>query len=332
MTALPSTRKCSLFLGALLLATFPAATFVSAANWTAGGSPDLRWSIAGNWSTSPADENLVFGSTGLAAADVTNIVDAAAVDPNVIFKSLSYIYDNSTLRHHTQIDDGVTLALTGGAGDNVLLVGGQRAATAINTNPIQYTAAAISGHGTLMINVAGKLSFAEVADSTLVLRASNGTDAVGNVRVGFRSGGASSLTQRGVLDLTGGNVDAKITNLTIAEGTRNNTTAGVESEGTFTMSSGTVEVEIVETAEGVSCVKPGQLTCVEPYFTVENVVRVRPVARTGDFPKVIQEIEAGRINATAWVTHEAEFSESASMFSKWSNPETGTIKAIVHGA
>jgi hypothetical protein len=156
MTALPSTRKCSLFLGALLLATFPAATFVSAADWTAGGSPDLEWSIAGNWSASPADENLVFGSAGLAAAAVTNTVDAAAVAPNVTFKSLSYIYDNSTLRHHTQIDDGVTLALTGGAGDYVLLVGGQRAATANNSNPVQYTTAAISGLGTLEINAAGK--------------------------------------------------------------------------------------------------------------------------------------------------------------------------------
>jgi len=57
MSVFPSRRKFSLPLGALLVATF-----ASVADWTVGGRPDLRWSIAGNWQASFPDENLVFGS------------------------------------------------------------------------------------------------------------------------------------------------------------------------------------------------------------------------------------------------------------------------------
>jgi len=55
-------------------------------------------------------------------------------------------------------------------------------------------------------------------------------------------------------------------------------------------------------------------------------------AMPGDFPGLIREIESGRIDATAWITHRARFSDTPTQFHEWANPQSGTIKALLEVA
>ena len=48
-----------------------------------------------------------------------------------------------------------------------------------------------------------------------------------------------------------------------------------------------------------------------------------------DFTRIIQLIEAGRIDTRTWITHQVGFAEVIGEFPKWIKPETGVIKAIV---
>ena len=48
-----------------------------------------------------------------------------------------------------------------------------------------------------------------------------------------------------------------------------------------------------------------------------------------DFTRIIQHLEAGRIDTHPWITHQAGFEEVIGEFPKWIKPETGVIKAIV---
>lgn len=48
-----------------------------------------------------------------------------------------------------------------------------------------------------------------------------------------------------------------------------------------------------------------------------------------DFTRIIGLIEAGRIDTTPWITHRAAFDEVPDVFSSWTNPETGVIKAMI---
>lgn len=52
-------------------------------------------------------------------------------------------------------------------------------------------------------------------------------------------------------------------------------------------------------------------------------------ARSEDFTRIIHLIEAGRINTTPWITHRASIHDTPSVFSSWTKPETGVIKAMV---
>jgi 2-desacetyl-2-hydroxyethyl bacteriochlorophyllide A dehydrogenase len=53
-------------------------------------------------------------------------------------------------------------------------------------------------------------------------------------------------------------------------------------------------------------------------------------ALSGDFTRIVQLIEAGRIDTRPWITHHAHFDEVAGVFPNWLNPENGVIKAVVH--
>lgn len=48
-----------------------------------------------------------------------------------------------------------------------------------------------------------------------------------------------------------------------------------------------------------------------------------------DFDRIIQLIEAGRIDTRPWITHRAGFDELIAQFPSYLRPETGVIKAIV---
>jgi alcohol dehydrogenase len=52
-------------------------------------------------------------------------------------------------------------------------------------------------------------------------------------------------------------------------------------------------------------------------------------ALPGDFTRIIQLIEDGRIDTRPWITHHAAFDGMMDVFESWTRPETGVIKAIV---
>jgi threonine dehydrogenase-like Zn-dependent dehydrogenase len=49
----------------------------------------------------------------------------------------------------------------------------------------------------------------------------------------------------------------------------------------------------------------------------------------GDFTRIIQLIEEGRLDTRPWITHRAAFDELIDVFPSYTRPETGVIKAIV---
>jgi alcohol dehydrogenase len=48
-----------------------------------------------------------------------------------------------------------------------------------------------------------------------------------------------------------------------------------------------------------------------------------------DFTRIIQLIEAGKIDTRPWITHQASFSDMIDVFPTWLKPDTGVIKAVV---
>lgn len=52
-------------------------------------------------------------------------------------------------------------------------------------------------------------------------------------------------------------------------------------------------------------------------------------ALPGDFTRIIELIEEGRLDTRPWITHRAAFDELIDVFPSYTRPETGVIKAIV---
>lgn len=52
-------------------------------------------------------------------------------------------------------------------------------------------------------------------------------------------------------------------------------------------------------------------------------------ALPGDFTRIIQLIQDGKINTQPWITHTARFDDMIPVFPTWVKPETGCIKAVV---
>ena len=52
-------------------------------------------------------------------------------------------------------------------------------------------------------------------------------------------------------------------------------------------------------------------------------------ALSADFSRIIELIEAGRIDTAPWITHRAVFEELPEVFPSFTRPETGVIKAVV---
>jgi 2-desacetyl-2-hydroxyethyl bacteriochlorophyllide A dehydrogenase len=52
-------------------------------------------------------------------------------------------------------------------------------------------------------------------------------------------------------------------------------------------------------------------------------------AQPADFTRIIQLIEAGRIDTAPWITHRAAFEDVVKEFPAWTKPETGVIKAMI---
>lgn len=52
-------------------------------------------------------------------------------------------------------------------------------------------------------------------------------------------------------------------------------------------------------------------------------------ALSRDFSRIIELIEAGKIDTNPWITHRARFEELIDVFPSYTRPETGVIKAVV---
>ena len=52
-------------------------------------------------------------------------------------------------------------------------------------------------------------------------------------------------------------------------------------------------------------------------------------ALSADFTRIIRLIEEGQIDTQPWITHRATFDELIDVFSSYTRPETGVIKAVV---
>jgi alcohol dehydrogenase len=52
-------------------------------------------------------------------------------------------------------------------------------------------------------------------------------------------------------------------------------------------------------------------------------------APSGDFRRIIDLIEAGRIDTGPWITHRTGFDELVGVFPSFTRPESGVIKAVV---
>jgi alcohol dehydrogenase len=61
----------------------------------------------------------------------------------------------------------------------------------------------------------------------------------------------------------------------------------------------------------------------------EMTVMASRNALSGDFARIIDLIENGRIHTQPWITHRARFDEMSDAFPTWLKPETGVIKAMV---
>jgi 2-desacetyl-2-hydroxyethyl bacteriochlorophyllide A dehydrogenase len=74
----------------------------------------------------------------------------------------------------------------------------------------------------------------------------------------------------------------------------------------------------------------GDLAFNDPNFhRRELTVMASRNALPGDFKRIIQLIEDGRIDTTPWITHRAKLADVPSLFASWTKPESGVIKAMI---
>jgi len=74
----------------------------------------------------------------------------------------------------------------------------------------------------------------------------------------------------------------------------------------------------------------GDVTFNDPNFhRRELTLHASRNALPGDFSRIIQLIEAGRIDTSPWITHRSSLAEFAGVFPGWVKPEAGVIKAMI---
>jgi 2-desacetyl-2-hydroxyethyl bacteriochlorophyllide A dehydrogenase len=52
-------------------------------------------------------------------------------------------------------------------------------------------------------------------------------------------------------------------------------------------------------------------------------------ALPADFTRIIQLVESGRIDTSAWITHRSSLDDAIGLFPSWTRPETGVVKAMI---
>lgn len=54
-------------------------------------------------------------------------------------------------------------------------------------------------------------------------------------------------------------------------------------------------------------------------------------AVASDFTRILELIEQGKINTSAWISHRCTFDELPTAMPEWIKPATGVVKAVVQG-
>lgn len=74
----------------------------------------------------------------------------------------------------------------------------------------------------------------------------------------------------------------------------------------------------------------GEVTFNDPDFHKrELTVMASRNSHPADFPRIIGLIESGRIDTTPWITHRGGFDDVPGLFPKWTEPESGVVKAMI---
>jgi 2-desacetyl-2-hydroxyethyl bacteriochlorophyllide A dehydrogenase len=75
---------------------------------------------------------------------------------------------------------------------------------------------------------------------------------------------------------------------------------------------------------------PGDIAFNDPNFhRRELTVLASRNACPENFTRIIDLVQAGRIDATPWITHRARFVDAVTEFPRWTKPETDVIKAMI---
>ena len=75
---------------------------------------------------------------------------------------------------------------------------------------------------------------------------------------------------------------------------------------------------------------PGDIAFNDPNFhRRELTVLASRNARPENFTRIIDLVEAGRIDTAPWITHRAPFVDVVAEFPRWTKPETGVIKVMI---
>ena len=75
---------------------------------------------------------------------------------------------------------------------------------------------------------------------------------------------------------------------------------------------------------------PGDLSFHDPFFHAhEMTIMSSRNATTDDFLQVLGLLESGKINVAPWITHHVSSAGMVDVFSQWTKPETGVLKAVV---
>lgn len=191
---------------------------VAQSSWDASAAPELNWSNVANWSdnASPAGKNLLFNSTGAAAAGVTSIVDSSTTAGTLLFQQ-----NSKTVFHQLQINSGQVLTLAGavavtGLPSNAAFLVGGVAANLSNTEVSiggetpgtgsfvvsnsaadfvvnQTTPGGTNTTGTAVLNLSGLGSFSATVNEFLVGATSSGSagNSIGKLTL---AGGTNTIT------------------------------------------------------------------------------------------------------------------------------------------
>jgi 2-desacetyl-2-hydroxyethyl bacteriochlorophyllide A dehydrogenase len=75
---------------------------------------------------------------------------------------------------------------------------------------------------------------------------------------------------------------------------------------------------------------PGDITFQDPFFHAhEMTIMSSRNATTEDFLHVLSLLESGKIDVAPWITHRVSSLGLVDVFSQWTKPETGVLKAVV---